>query len=188
VRATLGTYASSLVVVAATLGVIFLGSPGTLHLPSARTPVASPVPVPTAGPVQPTATSAPVLPEPTAAIEPTQVSSGTYPVPDEQVPILMYHYIRPDPGPDDPIGQGLSVSPELFAEHLAFLADGGYTPITMADLADIWDGREPMPPKPIVLTFDDGYRDFYTDAWPLLRQYGFPATVYVITSVIDEPA
>lgn len=76
----------------------------------------------------------------------------------------MYHYIRPDPGPDDPVGQGLSVSPELFAEHLAYLAEQGYSTITMAELADAWQGRRSLPSKPIVLTFDDGYRDFYTNA------------------------
>lgn len=186
-RAILAAYASTILVAVITIAVVLAGSPGMLKLPPARTPVASPVPVSTTMPMEPTPTTAPLPPEPTGTLAPTLAASGTYPVSDEQVPILMYHYIRPDPGPDDPIGQGLSVSPELFAEHLAFLADGGYTPISMSDLADIWEGREPPPPKPIVLTFDDGYRDFYTNAWPLLREYGFPATVYLITSVIDHP-
>ena len=110
-----------------------------------------------------------------------------FPVSDEPVPILMYHYVRPDPGPDDPVGQGLSVSPELFAEHLAYLAQAGYTPVTMAELAEIWQGTRARPANPIVLTFDDGYRDFYTNAWPILQQYGFPATVYLISAFLDEP-
>ena len=187
-RSVLHAYASTILIAVVTLAVIIAGSPGTLRLPPDRTPVASPVPQPTVAPDRPTPTPLPLPPDPTATLAPAPtIAAGTYPVPDEQVPILMYHYIRPDPGSDDPVGQGLSVSPELFAEHLAFLADGGYTPITMSDLADIWDGREQLPPNPIVLTFDDGYRDFYTNAWPLLQQYGFPATVYLITSVIDQP-
>jgi peptidoglycan/xylan/chitin deacetylase (PgdA/CDA1 family) len=183
------TYASLFLVVVITLAVVVAEPSGTLRPPQVRTPAATPVPGPTTAPVRPDrpGSTEPIRPEPTVTVAPTMAAAGTLPVPDEQVPILMYHYIRPDPGPDDPIGQGLSVSPELFAEHLAFLAAGGYTPITMADLAHIWEGRKPLPPRPIVLTFDDGYRDIYTNAWPLLREYGFPATVYLITSVIDHP-
>ena len=124
---------------------------------------------------------------PTAGVAPTGVAAGTFPVSDAPVPILMYHYVRPDPGPDDPVGQGLSVSPELFAAHLAYLAEQGYTTLTMAELADAWQGRRSLPSKPIVLTFDDGYRDFYTNAWPILEQFGFSATVYVFDAVIDQP-
>jgi peptidoglycan/xylan/chitin deacetylase (PgdA/CDA1 family) len=117
----------------------------------------------------------------------TEAAAGTFPVSDESVPILMYHYIRSDPGPDDPVGQGLSVSPELFAEQLGYLAEQGYSTLTMAELADVWEGRRSLPSKPIVLTFDDGYRDFYTNAWPILQEYGFSATVYVFNAVIDQP-
>jgi peptidoglycan/xylan/chitin deacetylase (PgdA/CDA1 family) len=181
-------YASTLMVTLITLAVVLAGSTRTLAPLPQRTPVASPAPMPTRALVTPTPTTNIAPPEPTATLSPTIPAAGTYPVPDEQVPILMYHYIRPDPGPDDPIGQGLSVSPELFAEHLAYLAEEEFSPISMADLADIWEGRKELPPKPIVLTFDDGYRDFYTNAWPLLREYGFPSTVYLITSVIDQPS
>ena len=124
---------------------------------------------------------------PTIEVAPTEVAAGTFPVSDAPVPILMYHYIRPDPGPDDPVGQGLSVSPELFAAHLAYLAEQGYSTITMAELADVWQGRRTLPSKPIVLTFDDGYRDFYTNAWPILDRFRFSATVYVFDAVFDQP-
>jgi len=127
-------------------------------MPTATQPVATPTPVP-----------------------------ATFAVSSEPVPILMFHYIRPDPGPGDPVGQDLSVSPERFAQEMAFLADNGYTTITMSQLADAWNGKQPLPAKPIVLTFDDGYRDFYTAAWPVLRQYGFSATIYVIDGVLDTP-
>jgi peptidoglycan/xylan/chitin deacetylase (PgdA/CDA1 family) len=113
---------------------------------------------------------------------------ATIPISDDPVPILMYHYIRPDPGPDDPVGQGLSVSPELFAAQMAYLAEQGFSTLTMAELVDVWQGHRPLPARPVVLTFDDGYRDFFTDAWPILQQYGFSATVYMVTSLVDEPA
>jgi peptidoglycan/xylan/chitin deacetylase (PgdA/CDA1 family) len=133
---------------------------------------------PTQVTVDPTPTEVPATPTPISAPATLAISS-------EPVPILMYHYIRPDPGPGDPIGQDLSVSPERFAQELAYLAEQGYTTVTMSQLADAWGGGQPLPTRPIVLTFDDGYRDFYTNAWPLLRQYSFSATIYVITGVID---
>jgi len=155
-------------------------APATFTLPPTGTPIAISGTVPAA------------LPD-TAVVAPTSTPTptplpATFPVVQDPVPILMYHYIRPDPGPTDPVGQGLSVSPELFAAQIAYLSEGGYTTITMAELADAWNGRRALPAKPVVLTFDDGYRDFYTDAWPILRQYGFSATVYLIADVIDQPA
>lgn len=151
-------------------------------VPAAPMPVATPTvtPRPTPSPTpEPTATPTPV---PTATPEPTPEPQGQV-VP---VPILMYHYVRPDPGPGDPIGRGLSVSPERFAEQMAWLAQEGYTPITLGELADVRARRRALPSKPIVLTFDDGYRDFYTAAFPVLQQYGFKATLFVITGVVDQ--
>jgi len=103
------------------------------------------------------------------------------------VPILMDHYIRPLPGPDDPIGRALSVEPAEFAAQIHWLSTHGYTPITLSELEAIRRGDQPAPAKPIVLTFDDGYRDFYEHAWPILRQYNFHATIFVITGLLDSP-
>jgi peptidoglycan/xylan/chitin deacetylase (PgdA/CDA1 family) len=103
------------------------------------------------------------------------------------MPILMYHYVRPDPGPDDPIGRNLSVSPETFDAQMSHLAHNGFTTMTMGDLADVRAGRKPLPPKPVVLTLDDGYRDFYTHAWPVLQKYGIKATSFIITDWVDQP-
>ncbi|WP_083856566.1 polysaccharide deacetylase family protein [Nitrolancea hollandica] len=105
----------------------------------------------------------------------------------EPVPILMYHYVRPDPGNGDTIGQDLSVTPDNFADQLNYLAEHHFTTMTMEELADVRAKRRALPPNPIVLTFDDGYRDFYTYAWPLLREHGFKATSFIITNVVDQP-
>lgn len=107
--------------------------------------------------------------------------------PIASVPILMYHYVRPEPGANDPIGQDLSVSPEHFAEQMAWLAAQGYTTLTISELEAARQGEIGLPPKPVVLTFDDGYRDFYTAAFPLLKRYGFKATVFVVTGFVDQP-
>lgn len=104
----------------------------------------------------------------------------------QAVPIVMYHYVRPDPGPSDPAGQDLSVTPEDFAAEMAYLDSAGYTTMTLGELDDVRKGRLPLPAKPVVLTFDDGYRDFYTAAWPVLRQHHFKATIFVFTAALGS--
>lgn len=100
------------------------------------------------------------------------------------IPILMYHYVRTVTDPNDTVGINLSVTPEKFAAQMQYLADNGYTTLTMRDVYAILAGAQPLPPKPVALTFDDGYRDFYTTAWPVLKKHNFKATSYIITSVI----
>jgi len=98
----------------------------------------------------------------------------------------MYHYISKPPRNADPIRLDLSVPPTQFAEHLVYLRAEGYTSITLSDLAFALEQGRELPPKPIILTFDDGYRDHYWNAYPLLRIYGFKGTFFLITSVIDQ--
>src|SRR5260221_3090993 len=80
-----------------------------------------------------------------------------------QVPVLMYHYIRVNPDPNDKVGFNLSVTPWDFSAQLDWLAQHGYHSITLDDLGANLFYHIKLPPKPVVLTFDDGYRDFYTD-------------------------
>jgi peptidoglycan/xylan/chitin deacetylase (PgdA/CDA1 family) len=129
------------------------------------------------------------------AIEPTVAPPTAVPVaPPAQprdttvIPILMYHYVRIVEDPKDQIGINLSVKPVMFAAQMQYLADKGYTTLTMREVYAILAGQQPLPPKPIALTFDDGYRDFYTAAWPILKQHGFKATNYVITNFIGWDA
>jgi len=103
-----------------------------------------------------------------------------------RVPVLMYHYLSVPPADANAYRKDLSVSPDLFARQLDRVQAEGYTTISLYDLlAHLWEGA-PLPEKPVVLTFDDGYRDFYTNAFPLLGQRGMSATVFVITDFMDE--
>ncbi|MFA6198319.1 MAG: polysaccharide deacetylase family protein [Patescibacteria group bacterium] len=91
-----------------------------------------------------------------------------------RIPIIMYHYIRIN-DPEDEKGVSLSVSPMHFAQQLDDLKQRGYQTITFQDLMS-----RNLPSKPIILTFDDGYEDFYTTAYPELARHQMTAVVYVI--------
>ena len=102
------------------------------------------------------------------------------------VPILMYHYISVPPPGADIYRQDLSVTPAAFEEQLAWLRSQGYESISLEQLVDFMAQGQPIPEKSVILTFDDGYRDAYTNAFPLLKQYGFTATFFLVTKPIDE--
>jgi peptidoglycan/xylan/chitin deacetylase (PgdA/CDA1 family) len=104
-----------------------------------------------------------------------------------RVPILMYHYIREPPNPNDRVGVRLSVRPADFKAELDWLQANGYRTITFADLAAALTGSRTLPPKAVILTFDDGYEDFFTTAVPNLRDHGFDAVAYVVTGFIGRP-
>lgn len=98
----------------------------------------------------------------------------------------MYHYISKPPEDADAIRLDLSLPPELFEEHLRWIKEQGYETVTLEDLILALQTGYQLPPKPIIITLDDGYRDAYTNAYPLLVKYGMKATVFVITRLLDE--
>ncbi len=104
-----------------------------------------------------------------------------------QLPILTYHYISTNPNPADSLRTLLSVTPSDFAAQLEYLATHGYTTIALDDLLAAQAGAIELPPNPVLLTFDDGYADFYQNAYPLLLQYQMKATIYIPTSLVDQP-
>ncbi len=99
-----------------------------------------------------------------------------------QVPILMYHYVSPLPPNPDRYRRDLTVLPENFEAQLQYLSEAGYHAITLSDLYLHFTQGYPLPDKPIVLTFDDGYADAYEVAFPLLLDYGFTGTFFVLAT------
>ena len=100
------------------------------------------------------------------------------------VPILTYHYIAYNPNPKDKARDALSVPPDKFDLQMDYLSKNGYTPITLDTLYGIYSGQVSIPSKPVVLTFDDGYIDFYTIAYPILRKYNFHAVAFIPTGLV----
>jgi peptidoglycan/xylan/chitin deacetylase (PgdA/CDA1 family) len=115
-------------------------------------------------------------------------SPRSTPEPDRlyHVPILMYHRIVPTAEAGDSMSD-LVVPPETFSAQLRAFSEAGWHTITMATLADDMATDRTIPARTFVITIDDGWYDGYTYAFPIMRDYGFVATFYVISSRIDAP-
>lgn len=101
-----------------------------------------------------------------------------------QLPVLMYHRVDTALVARDPVTVSLTVMAPVFEAELRTLRDAGYRTLTLSEL---WAARATptgVPERRIVLTFDDGYEDNYTVAFPLLRRYGFVGTFFVVTSTV----
>lgn len=110
---------------------------------------------------------------------PEATSSATF-----RVPILLYHYVEYVKDKKDTMRQALDIPPFIFDAQVKTLKNAGYTFITASDLADILDGKMKLPAKPVMLTFDDGHWDLYTDVLPILEKYHVKATAYVVQGFI----
>jgi peptidoglycan/xylan/chitin deacetylase (PgdA/CDA1 family) len=102
------------------------------------------------------------------------------------VPILMYHRINVVTASTPTITRRLTVHPAVFARQMRWLKRNGYHTITQRRLFDALMCGRPLPSRPILITFDDGYRDALFRASPVLVRLGMKATAYVITSRISN--
>lgn len=95
------------------------------------------------------------------------------------VPILNYHKV-------DNFYHALSITPQEFEEQMAYLSENGFTTITPDQLMSYLNHDRALPEKPIMITFDDGYLDNYTNAYPILKKYGFTATIFLVTNLVGH--
>lgn len=100
-----------------------------------------------------------------------QYANGT------KVVVLNYHKV-------DNMCISLSVAPEDFDKQMAYLKENNYHTISPAELYDSLENNTELPENPVLITFDDGYRDNYENAYPILKKYGFKATVFVVTGFL----
>lgn len=101
----------------------------------------------------------------------------------QRVPVLMYHHLVPAEENDGSNGAVISV--EAFAEQMEYLFAAGYRTATLKDLYLFITGQKDLPPKTVVLTFDDGYASNYQYAYPILKQYHFRAVQFPITGKVN---
>lgn len=97
------------------------------------------------------------------------------------LPVLMYHHVSPAPGL-------VTVSPAAFRNHIAALAAAGWRSAGLEEVERFYRD-EPLPAKTCVITFDDGYLDNYVHAFPVLREFGMKAVLFIVTGWMgDGPA
>jgi len=99
--------------------------------------------------------------------------------PKYTVPILMYHNIGYDKG-------SFFVSPENFTKQMEYIKKNGYAVITLDELVASIKNKKSIQKKKVVITFDDGYKSNYQYAYPVLKKFGFPATIFLITDFIGR--
>ena len=136
-------------------------------------------PIPT---IIPTITPTPTLtPEQIAEIKRKQFAEmNTKYGPCKSVPILMYHHVLPSAQAKEMGVGGLNVDNGIFSQQMDYLQGKGYQTLNLEEMIRMIKDNS-LPSKPIVLTFDDGYRDFYTNVFPLLKEKGIKATAFVIS-------
>lgn len=97
--------------------------------------------------------------------------------------ILMYHMIS-EPASD--LEQRFACPPEGFATHLRALRRHGYAPVSLSQVGDYVRGLAPLPKKAVAVTLDDGYADNHSNAWPILAEQEFPATIFVTVGTVGN--
>lgn len=99
----------------------------------------------------------------------------------KRLTVLAYHRIIDGDVPEfDFFEQNISATPDMFARHMAFV-EQHFNVVSLADLeAHVVDGK-PLPTRPLLITFDDGYLDNYENARPILKRHGFPAVIFLMT-------
>jgi len=104
---------------------------------------------------------------------------GLWPTGYQTVPVLTYHKLSRNGAPD-----AMTVREPDFEAQMRFLRDNGYRVISLDDLFEFLQLRRQIPARSVVITFDDGWRSVYDIAWPILKKYGYPATLFVYTDLI----
>lgn len=101
--------------------------------------------------------------------------------PEASVPILLYHRFGPT------VADGMTIKTQVFADHMKYLHDNGYTVIPLRQLVLWYQGKGPAPaPKSVVIVEDDAHKSVYSDMLPIIRKYRFPVTVFVYPSAISN--
>ena len=100
--------------------------------------------------------------------------------------VLTYHRVDEPEAHPTLCPSLISASPADFEQQMAYVADN-YTVVSMAEVLDVYQRGTSLPPRSVLLTFDDAYCDFAEHAWPVMKRYGLPVTLFVPTGFPDQP-
>jgi len=155
--------------------------------PSPTVPLATAQIVPVvATPVAAASTTPTVAVKPTAVVVPTPFVTAPAPGGDAIVPILMYHHIVDLPIDATQLQQDWTVTPKDFDAQMQWLARNGFRAVTMAQLVAHLKQRQPLPAKPVIISFDDGWEEQYSIAFPMMTKYGLSGTFFLYTQPLDH--
>lgn len=104
------------------------------------------------------------------------------------IPVLVYHRIGYAPAEASDVYKSLTIEPEWFEKHLHYLQEHGFTAVRFSDVAEYFKTGKPLPKSPVMINFDDGYKDFYENALPLLKKYKMTGTLFMVSGYIGYPA
>ncbi len=142
------------------------------------------LPTETIAPATATSTATP-LPTITHTFTPSAIPTPTWVVQGPnavKVPILLYHHIAVSP-----VNSRYYVPPDRFASEIKLLHDWGYTTITTSQLVQAITRGASLPPRPMLITFDDGNADNYTSAFPIMQKCGFTGVLYIVAQYMGQP-
>ena len=105
---------------------------------------------------------------------------------DTKIPILLYHNFVTTLPDNDPDNFNYINTPQSFEENIQTLLENGYTVISMNELNEAIHGKIPLPSKPILITFDDGYYSNYEYIYPILKKYNVKASIFIVTNNIGQ--
>lgn len=114
------------------------------------------------------------------------IASVNQPLSSIRLPIFLYHYVEYVADQNDTIRKSLNIQPWVLEKQIQTLKDAGYNFITPSEAIQMLNGSIPLVIKPIILSFDDGYRDFYTDVFPIIKKEKVRAIVYIVPGFIDK--
>jgi peptidoglycan/xylan/chitin deacetylase (PgdA/CDA1 family) len=152
--------------------------PPTTESTGIPTPLNTNISEATAVPVvtpSPTPTASRSVPTPTPLVSSLPDQKG-----EVSIPVLNYHSIGVSKG------NTLVLDPKKLTQQMEFLAEQGYSPLTLSDFILLLEKKKAAPAKPVLLTFDDGYIDNYEQAMPILKRHGFPATIFISPGTIGQ--
>jgi len=113
---------------------------------------------------------------------PVGEASATSSIRSLRIPIMVYHSVRPYIPDESAYQDAYDVTPELLEQELQYLYKHGYQTVTFAAVSEYFEHGPSLPKKPVILSFDDGWRNQYVYAFPLLQKYGAKGTFFIINS------
>lgn len=131
-----------------------------------------------------------LTPTPTVVVTPSPVSFQEMNRnfgPCVKLPVLMYHHIEEEKDAKIKNQTSLNVTPEFFEKQIVYLKEKGYTTISLEELIKFFDEGVSLPKKAVAITLDDAYEDNYSKMYPILKKYGFKATIFTPTGLVQNP-